>query len=108
MSGDRASSARYSGGIPDDSRAAKPHEGLRREQVTIERLRKVRQLNAMAQARGQTLAQMALAWTLRQEAITSALMGASQVRQLKDNVAALQTLEFTEEELNDIASVLVG
>jgi len=99
---------RYLRGIPEDSRAAKPHGFLKREHVTEERLAKVRKLNDIAQARGQTLAQMALAWILRHGAITSALMGASRVHQIEDNVAALKNLEFTEQELNEIDGVLAG
>jgi len=99
---------RYLSGIPEDSRAARGHEGLRREHITEERLAKVRQLNEIAKARGQTLAQMALAWVLRHKVITSALMGASRVRQIEDNVAALDHLEFTAQELNAIEQVLSG
>jgi L-glyceraldehyde 3-phosphate reductase len=99
---------RYLEGIPDDSRAARGHGGLRREDVTQERLAKVQNLNGIARERGQSLAQMALAWVLRHEAITSALMGASRVRHIEDNVAALQNREFTQQELNDIDAVLEG
>jgi L-glyceraldehyde 3-phosphate reductase len=66
----------------------------------------VRELNEIARARGQTLAQMALAWVLRHAGVTSALVGASQTGQIEDNVAALKNLEFTEEELQDIDGIL--
>jgi L-glyceraldehyde 3-phosphate reductase len=67
---------------------------------------KIRSLNEIAQARGQTLAQMALAWNLRHAGMTSVLVGASRTRQIEDNVAALENLEFTEEELEAIDRIL--
>lgn len=97
---------RYLAGIPDDSRAARPHEGLKREQVTDERLAKVRKLRSIAQARGQSLAQMAIAWVQRHRSVTSVLMGASRIHQIEDNVAALKNLEFSEAELREIDSIL--
>jgi L-glyceraldehyde 3-phosphate reductase len=99
---------RYLNGRPDDSRAAKPHSYLSRDDITQERLAKIRNLNEMAQARGQTLAQMALAWNLRQPAMTSVLVGASRTRQIEDNVATLEKLEFTEGELKAIDRILRG
>jgi len=99
---------RYLEGIPQDSRAAKPHGFLKPRHITAEKLTKVRRLNEMAQARGQTLAQMALAWTLRHPATTSVLVGASRVEQIKDNVGALNTLQFTDEELEVIDEILAG
>jgi L-glyceraldehyde 3-phosphate reductase len=99
---------RYLDGIPEDSRAAKPHGYLSRDDVTAERLVKIRSLNEIAQARGQTLAQMALAWNLRHAGMTSVLVGASRTRQIEDNVAALENLEFTEEELATIDRILRG
>jgi L-glyceraldehyde 3-phosphate reductase len=97
---------RYLGGIPADSRAAKPHGFLRREQVTDAKLAKVRKLNEIAQARGQRMAQMAIAWNLRHAGMTSVLVGASRVRQIEENVAALNNLEFTAEELEAIDGIL--
>ena len=97
---------RYLSGIPEDSRAAKPHGFLKPEHLTEERLAKVRKLNEIAQTRGQTLAQMALAWNLRHAGVTSALVGASRARQIEDNVAALKNLAFTEEELKAIDGML--
>ena len=99
---------RYLKGIPADSRAAKPHGELEQEALTEERLSKVRKLNEMAQERGQSMAQMALAWVLRQKEVTSALVGASRVQQVEDNVAALDNLHFTQDELETIDSVLSG
>ena len=99
---------RYLSGIPQDSRAAKPHGFLRREQVTEEKLAKVRKLHGIAQARGQSMAQMAIAWNLRHAAMTSVLVGASRVSQIEDNVAALGKLEFSEEELRTIEEILAN
>jgi L-glyceraldehyde 3-phosphate reductase len=97
---------KYLEGIPEDSRAANPHGFLQAEKVTEERLAPVRKLNELAQARGQSLAQMALAWVLRHPGLTSALVGASRVSQIEDNVAALNNLAFSEEELGAVEDVL--
>jgi L-glyceraldehyde 3-phosphate reductase len=97
---------KYLGGIPEGSRASKPHSFLRPEQVTDEKVAKARKLNDMARARGQTLAQMAVAWVLRHPGMTSALVGASSVRQVEDNVAALNNLAFSAEELKAIEGIL--
>jgi L-glyceraldehyde 3-phosphate reductase len=97
--------ARYLDGIPEDSRAAKPHGFLKREQVTPERVVQARKLNELAKARGQSLAQMALAWVLRQPGVTTALIGASRVSQVEENVGALKNLAFTEEELKAIDQI---
>jgi len=99
---------KYLAGIPEGSRASKPHGFLRTADITEERLTKVRKLNELAHARGQTLAQMALAWALRHQGMTSVLVGASQVSQIEDNVAALANLQFTEEELARVESILAG
>jgi L-glyceraldehyde 3-phosphate reductase len=99
---------RYLDGIPDDSRAAKPHGYLRREAVTDERIAKVRRLHELARARGQSLAQMAIAWVLRHAAVTSAVVGASRVQQIEDSVAALEHLAFTDDELEAIDRILAG
>jgi L-glyceraldehyde 3-phosphate reductase len=97
---------RYLDGIPEDSRAAK--DGfLKRDFINEENLARVRGLNEIAQRRGQTLAAMALAWVLRDERVTSALIGASSVAQLEANVAALQRLDFSEEELAEIDTLAV-
>lgn len=97
---------RYLQGIPQDSRAAKPHGFLKREHVTEDRLAKIRELNSVAQERGQTLAQMALAWNLRHPGMTSVLVGASRVSQIEDNVAAVKNLTFTDSELSTIDQIL--
>jgi L-glyceraldehyde 3-phosphate reductase len=97
---------RYLDGIPEDSRAGKPHGFLRPEHVTADRLAQVRRLNGIAQARGQTMAQMALAWVLRHEVMTSALVGASRVEQIEDSVSALNNLAFTDDELAAIEDIL--
>ncbi len=99
---------KYLSGIPEDSRASKAHGFLKPEHLTEERLTKVRMLNEIAQTRGQTLAQMALAWNLRHEGVTSVLVGASRVQQIEDSVAALEQLEWTAEELEAIEGILAG
>src|SRR3954454_2776702 len=92
---------RYLGGIPEDSRAARDHF-LKRDFINEENMARVRGLNEIAVRRGQALAQMELAWVLRDERVTSALIGASSVGQLETNVAALEKLEFSDDELEDI------
>jgi L-glyceraldehyde 3-phosphate reductase len=92
---------RYLNGIPEGSRASHPGS-LSREQINDENLAKIRALNDIAKRRGQTLAQMAVAWVLRDPVITSALVGASSVAQLEQNVAAIDKLEFSKEELAEI------
>jgi L-glyceraldehyde 3-phosphate reductase len=92
---------RYLGGIPDGSRASRDGS-LSKDFLNEENLDRIRALNEIAKGRGQTLAQLALAWTLRDERMTSTLIGASSVAQLDDNLAALHTLEFTDAELADI------
>jgi L-glyceraldehyde 3-phosphate reductase len=92
---------KYLAGVPEGSRASRPGS-LSPDMLTEETLAKVRALNAIAARRGQTLAQMALAWTLRDPRVTSTLIGASSVGQLEQNVAALHSLEFSEEELAEI------
>jgi L-glyceraldehyde 3-phosphate reductase len=92
---------KYLGGIPEGSRAAKD-SFLKRDFLTEENLARVRALNEIAQRRGQALAQMAIAWTLRDPRVTSALIGASSVAQLEQNVAALGNLAFSDEELAEI------
>jgi len=97
---------KYLGGIPEGSRAAKPHGFLKSDQVTPEVVAKVTFLNVIAEKRGQSLAQMALAWVLRHPGMTSALIGASSVRQVEENVAVLKNFDFSEEELAEIESIL--
>ena len=98
---------KYLGGeIPDGSRASKKHGFLRPEQITDDKLAKARMLNEIAQARSQSLAQMALAWVLRHPGMTSALIGASKVSQIEDAVAALKNLAFSEDELKRIEEIV--
>jgi len=99
---------RYLDGIPADSRAGKPHGFLRPAHITEEKLVKVRRLNTLAQARGQTMAQLALAWVLRHPEVTSALIGASRVEQIEDAVATLQKPMLSPEELQTIEEILAG
>jgi L-glyceraldehyde 3-phosphate reductase len=99
---------RYLDGIPERSRAAREDSYLPRSQVTDEVVTKVRRLNEIAAARGQTMAQMAIAWVLRQPGVTSALIGASGPSQVDDAVAALDRLDFTTDELTAIERVLTG
>lgn len=97
---------KYLKGIPPDSRAGKSTGFLRPEQVTEDRVARVWQLREIAQARGQTMAQLALAWVLRRPTVTSALIGASRVGQIEDCVATLDKLAFTSEELQAIEDIL--
>lgn len=99
---------KYLKGIPEDSRAAKPHGYLKEREITEERLNKIRKLNQLAEERGQTLAQMALAWILRDGRVTSVLIGASKVSQIEENAAALNNLDFTQEELKRIDVILMA
>ncbi len=89
---------RYLSGVPSDSRAARD-KSLEQTLISEENLERVRALNTIAQERGQSLAQLALAWVLRDSRLTSTLVGASSVRQLEDNVAAVARLDFSDDEL---------
>lgn len=97
---------KYLHGIPEHSRAARSTGFLRLDQVTEERVEKARSLNNIAACRRQTLAQMALAWALRDERMTSVIVGASSVKQLSDNLQALANLSFSEAELVQINRIL--
>jgi len=97
---------RYLTGIPDGSRASKPHGFLKENDIDAHRLTQIRALGDIAAARGQSLAQMALAWVLRDDRMTSALIGASRVEQIEQNVAALANLAFSAEELARIDQIL--
>jgi L-glyceraldehyde 3-phosphate reductase len=99
-------SDRYLGGIPADSRAANPHGFLQREEVTNARVATARRLNDVARARGQTLAQMSLAWVLRHPEMTSVLVGASRVAHVEDAVRALANRTFASAELQAIDRIL--
>ena len=97
---------KYLNGIPENSRAAKLTGHLQREQVTEEKIDKIRRLNVLAGQRGQTLAEMALAWLLKDERVTSVLVGASSVAQLEDNLKALRNIAFSPEEIQEIETIL--
>ncbi|HMD87923.1 MAG TPA: L-glyceraldehyde 3-phosphate reductase [Anaerolineaceae bacterium] len=99
---------RYLKGIPPDSRAGKPDTALQPEDVTEQSVAKVRRLNKLAKERGQTMAQMALAWVLRRKEVTSVLIGASRVHQIEDCVATLDHLQFSPEELQKIDEIVTG
>jgi len=100
-------SDRYLDGIPGDSRAARDFF-LKKKDVGEAALARIRELNEIARQRGQTLAEMAVAWVLRDARVTSALVGTSKVSQVDDNVAALKNLKFSDEELRKIDGVLAG
>jgi L-glyceraldehyde 3-phosphate reductase len=97
---------RYLDGIPAGARASKTERVWLTPDQVKSNLPKVKQLNELAQARGQSLAQMAIAWTLRTPVVTSALVGASSVEQLEDNLAALNNLKFSHDELGRIEEIL--
>ena len=97
---------RYLQEIPADSRAAKAHGFLKKDAITAEKLTKIRALQAIATSRGQSLAQMAIAWVLRLPVMTSALIGASRVSQIEENVAGLANLTFAPEEIQRIEDAL--
>jgi L-glyceraldehyde 3-phosphate reductase len=99
-------SARYMNGIPKDSRAAKEHGFLKPDQITNDKLEVIRQLSELAKIRGQSLAQMAVAWILRYKNITSVLIGASKMSQINENISALDNLSFSSEELIEIDKIL--
>lgn len=99
---------RYLNGIPADSRANKPDAFLKKDDVMEDALSKVRALGEVARSRGQSIAQLALAWVLRDPRMTSALIGASRVEQIEQNVAALANLRFSSSELARIDSILAG
>ena len=97
---------RYLKGIPEGSRASKPHGFLKENDITPEKLAKIRKLNDIATSRNQTLAEMAIAWLLKDKRVTSVLIGASSVDQLMDNLGALKNTSFSKDELEKIELVL--
>jgi len=97
---------RYLGGFPDDSRAVRDARYFKTSQITEERLQKVKSLNDIAQRRGQSLAQMAVAWLLIDPRVTSILIGASKAEQIDDNVGALKNLVFSVDELKEIRNII--
>lgn len=99
-------SDKYLNGIPKKSRAANPHGFLQKEQITDDVMEKVIKLNTIAQSRGQSLSQMALAWCLRYKRVSSALVGVSSIKQLKDNIKATENTYFSDEEMWYINEIL--
>jgi len=97
---------RYLGGFPEDSRAVRDGRYLKPDFIKNEQLDKVRALKKIADQRGQNMAQLAVAWVLRKEEVTSALIGASKVAQIEDAVKALENLTFADSELVDIDGIL--
>lgn len=97
---------KYLNGIPEDSRAAKQSGHLQTNQITPERIEQIRQLNQLALQRNQTLAQMALAWLMKDERVTSVLIGASKPEQLADSLKCLDNTHFNPDELNRIETIL--
>jgi len=98
---------RYLQGIPQDSRAASGSQFLQPDQLTEDKLGKIRRLNALAQQRGQKLSQMALAWVLRGDRVTSALIGASKTSQIEDAVGMLANRTFSDDEIKQIEQILM-
>ena len=96
---------RYLNGIPNDSRIKTDGRFLKAENLTNERLSEISKLNDLAQRRGQSLAEMALSWVLRDKAVTSVLIGASKPEQIKDNIKAIKNTDFTAEELKEIDEI---
>lgn len=97
---------RYLKGIPVGSRASKPHGFLKQKDITPDKLNMIKKLNEIALSRGQSLAQMAIVWLLKDRRVTSVLIGASSVEQLSDNLGALKKQEFMKEELEQIEEIL--
>lgn len=97
---------KYIEGIPEDSRAKKDGRFLKPQHITDEKRTRIRLLNQIAGKRGQKLAQMAIAWILRLQGMTSVLIGASKVEQIKENIGALQMLKFSDDELNAIDQIV--
>ena len=96
---------RYLHGIPEDSRVKTDGRFLNTNSITKDNLAKVRALNALALERGQTLAEMALAWVLKDNVVTSVLIGASKPEQILDNIKAIQNTNFSAEELQKIDAI---
>lgn len=97
---------KYLSGIPKDSRAAGPSRFLNDNDITEEKLNKIKQLNEIANSRGQSLAQMAIAWVIRKKPVVSALIGASRPEQIEENIGAIDQFKFTDDELKTIDGIL--
>ena len=98
--------SKYIDGIPEDSRAATEGSYLDKSQITPEVVNQIQELNKIADSRGQSLAQMAVAWLLKDDRVTSVLVGVSKVQQLEDNIAAIENIQFSREELDKIDRIL--
>lgn len=99
---------RYLKGIPEDSRASKEHGFLKTNEITPEKIEKIKKLNGIASRRNQSLAQMALSWLLKDKRVTTVLIGVSSTEQLDNNLACLANRQFSSEELNEIELILKG
>ena len=99
---------RYLNGIPNDSRVKTDGRFLNEKSLTEEKLAKIKRLNAIAERRWQTLAQMALAWVYRVEGVTSVLIGASKPEQILENLKMTENLTFTKEELDEIDAIALS
>lgn len=99
---------KYLHGIPEDSRIAKDNRFLKADALTPQRLQQIGRLNEMAAQRGQTLAQMALSWILKDDEVCSVLIGASRPEQILENISVVDNTAFTEEELREIEGIVVG
>lgn len=96
---------KYLHGIPEDSRIARDHRFLHASDLTEERLQQIAALNELAHERGQTLAQMALSWVLKDDEVCSVLIGASRPAQIKENISIVDQTSFSEEELRKIDEI---
>lgn len=99
---------KYLHGIPEDSRVAKDGRYLKEEDIKKDKISKVKKLNEIANSRGQTMAQLAVAWLLKDDKVTSVLVGVSNSSQLRDNVEALNNIDFTKDELDQIENIMKG
>ena len=99
---------KYLHGIPEDSRIARDHRFLKADALTPQRLEQIRRLNGMAAERGQTLAQMALSWILKDDEVCSVLIGASKPEQIRENISVAEHTDFTKEELQKIEEIVFG
>jgi len=97
---------KYLSGIPEGSRASKEHGFLKPQHITDEKLKRINQLNNIAKKRGQSLAQMAIAWLLKDKRLTSVLVGISKPEQVDDCIDSIKKLDFTSEELKEIENIL--
>ncbi|MFM2392965.1 MAG: hypothetical protein RLZZ546_947, partial [Bacteroidota bacterium] len=100
--------SKYLEGIPENSRAALDHGFLKKEEVSSDKMQKVKELNTLASQRGQSIAQLALSWILKNSVVTSVLIGSSSVTQLKDNLQCINNTRFDSDELQYIENVLQG